>query len=288
MAGRIETAAGNADMAAAWDGDEGTHWAEHADRYEMTSMAIGEVLLDALGLGERSAVLDIGCGTGATTRAVARRVPAGTVLGVDLSSPMLAVGRRRAEAAGLANVSFEQADAQVYRFPAAAFDIAISNFGAMFFSDPVAAFTNIRGALRPGGSLALLAWREIERNEWINEIRAALAAGRDLPSPPPGVQGPFSLADQEIATERLAAAGYSGIKFRAVDEPVYLGNDADDAWPFISTSGIAKGLTEDLDEAARAQAFANLRRSLEAHETAAGVRYASSAWLITARNGEPS
>jgi hypothetical protein len=158
----------------------------------------------------------------------------------------------------------------------------------MFFADPVAAFANIRRGLRSEGTLALLAWREIERNEWISEIRGALAAGRDLPTPPAGAQGPFSLADRDITTERLAAAGFTGIELTPVDETVYLGKDADDAWPFISTSGIARGLTEDLDEAARADALANLRRSLEAHETADGVRYAASAWLVTARNGERS
>lgn len=279
----IETAAGNADMAAAWDGDEGDHWADHADRYAAAVLAMERVLLDAVDLDERSAVLDVGCGAGATTLELGRRASSGAALGLDLSSRMLALGRARAAAAGLDHVRFEQGDAQIYPFADASFDVAVSSFGAMFFADPVDAFANIRRALRPGGSIAFLVWRDLDRNEWVSEVRTALAAGRDLPTPPPGAQGPFSLADRAITTERLTAAGFADVDLAPVDETMYLGKDTDDAWRFVSTFGMTRGLTHGLDDATQQAALDALRRSLEAHETPDGVRYRAAAWLVTAR-----
>jgi SAM-dependent methyltransferase len=269
-------------MAAAWDGPEGDHWAAHADRYEATGVAFDEKLMAALDIHQRSAVLDVGCGTGAMTLQIGRLASEGAVLGVDLSSQMLAIARARAAEQGLERVEFEQADAQVHRFEPASFDLVVSNCGAMFFADPVAAFSNLLRALRPHGSIALLVWRDLVRNEWVSAFREALAAGRDLPVPPPGGQGPFSMADRAIATERLEAAGFTNLRFESIDEPVYFGRDVDDAYAFVSTFGIARGLTASLDDVTRGSAFEQLRRSLAAHETDAGVQYAGSAWLITA------
>jgi SAM-dependent methyltransferase len=227
----VTTAAGNADMAAAWDGSEGDHWSDHAGHYESSAAGFGQALLDAVAVDDRSAVLDVGCGTGATTLACGRIARAGAVLGVDLSSRMLDRARAAAADEGLEHVRFEQADAQVFPFDAAAFDVAVSSFGAMFFADPVAAFSNIRRALRPRASMTLMAWRDLGRNEWVMAFRDALAAGRDLPTPPPGAQGPFSLADRDITTERLTAAGFADVGFASLDETMYFGRDVDDAWP---------------------------------------------------------
>lgn len=267
-----------------WDGPEGAHWAEHADRYEAISVPYRQAMLEALSLTKQSLVLDIGCGTGVSTIEAGRIASAGAVLGVDLSSQMLERGRSRAADEGLSHVRFDQADAQTHPFDPATYDIAMSLFGAMFFADPVSAFTNIGRALRPGGSFTLLAWRDLERNEWVNAVRTALAAGRDLPIPPPGVCGPFSMADQGIAGERLEAAGYRDIDFSSVDRDIRFGRDADDAYSFVSTFGITRGLTADLDPATRTAALEQLGRVLKDHETANGVLLRGSAWLITATN----
>jgi SAM-dependent methyltransferase len=275
----------NAEMLALWDGPEGDHWADNAERYEATNATYGRTLLAALDLGAHSTVLDIGCGTGVMSIEAGRIAAKGSVLGVDLSSRMLERARSVAAAEGLDHVRFEQADAQVHPFVESAYDVATSSFGGMFFADPVAAFANIRRGLRPGGSLAMLAWRDLLENAWLVEIRSALAAGRDLPTPPPGVQGPFSLADPDIARGRLEAAGYRKVRFSAVDEPMCFGRDADDAYLFLATFGITRGLTHDLDEDTRTAALAALRKVLEANETPDGVLLASSAWLIEATNG---
>lgn len=275
----------NAEMAAAWDGDEGAHWAAHADRYEAASRGYWDALVGVLAIRPHHTIVDIGCGTGRSTRDLARMVPSGSVLGVDLSAKMLERARAVADAEGLANVTFEQVDAQVHPFPAAAFDLAISAFGAMFFADPTAAFTNIRRALRPDGGLALLAWGELADNEWVAAIRKALSAGRDLPLPAPGAPGPFSMADPDRTARVLSEAGFVDLQFAEINEPIRLGEDADDAFSFASTFGITRGLTHDLDDAARAAALAALHATFVAHETDGGVLFRGSAWLVTARAG---
>ena len=141
----------NVEMAAIWDGEEGDEWTENADRYDATDRWIARRFEAEVPIEPTDRILDIGCGTGKSTRDAARRAWSGSVLGVDLSSRMLDDARRRSEHDGLHNVEFLLADAQVHPFEPNAYDLAISVFGAMFFADPVAAFSNIRRSLRPGG-----------------------------------------------------------------------------------------------------------------------------------------
>ena len=272
----------NTDQAAAWNGHEGEHWTEYADRYDRTGRRTWQRFLDAGLISSHDVVLDIGCGTGHATRDAARIASQGSVVGVDLSAVMLDHARKQSTADGLTNVTYVQGDAQVYPFDAQAFDIAISSFGVMFFGDPVAAFTNIGNAIRPGGRLALLAWRELARNEWLMALREALAVGRQLPMPPPDAPTPFALADPERVRGILDAAGFDGVGFEPIDEPIEFGSDADDALGFMRNIGIVEGLTHDLDAAAREQALDALRETVVAHESADGVLFGSSAWLITA------
>ena len=273
----------NVEMAKAWDGEEGDQWTQHADRFEATGVFIWERFLKDVPIAASDRVLDIGCGTGESTRDAARLAPQGRVLGVDLSSKMLAFARERCAAEGLTNVEFLQADAQVHPFEPERFDLAISSFGVMFFNDPVAAFANIGRALRPDGRLAMLTWQSLEKNEWLTAIRGALAMGRDLPAPPMGAPGPFGLADADHVRGVLTSAGFEAVELDPVEEQVPIGSDADDAWAFLSIMGIVKGLTEGLDDETRERALENLRQTVKAHETPEGVLFGSAAWLVTAR-----
>jgi SAM-dependent methyltransferase len=277
----IETA--NPEQAAAWNGHEGEHWAQHADRFESIGSTIWQRVLDSAPVRRTDRVLDIGCGTGKSTRDLARVADGGSVLGVDLSAPMLAVARTRTAATGLTNVSYVQADAQIHPFATQVFDVAVSCFGAMFFADPVAAFTNIAGGLRSNATIVLLAWRELGRNEWITAVRDALAMGRDLPTPPADAPTPFALAHPPRVRTILTTAGFDEVAFEPIDEPLVFGRDADDAYGFLQTMGIVGWLTHDLDPDARARALEQLRSTVEAHEQPGGVMFGSSAWLITAR-----
>jgi SAM-dependent methyltransferase len=273
----------NVEMATAWDGDEGEQWTEYADQYDAVAEPHLRRLMDAARIAAGDRVLDIGCGTGESTRRAARETASGSALGVDLSGRMLTRAEERGRAEGLTNVAFLQADVQVHRFDERTFDVVISRFGAMFFNEPVAAFRNIAKAMRPGGGLALLTWQELAKNEWLTSFRGALAAGRTLPVPPAGTPGPFGLAEPEGVRHILAEAGFHDVDLVALDEAVRFGSDTDDAWPFVASMGIVRGLTEGLDADARTKALERLRRVLVAHESAAGVVFASAAWLVTAR-----
>jgi SAM-dependent methyltransferase len=273
----------NVEQAAAWDGPEGDHWTEHAERYDRTIKRHRARLLDAGMITTSADVLDIGCGTGALTREAARQASTGSVLGMDLSAKMLARARELSSAQGLTNVRFTQADAQVHPFTDGSVDTVISSFGTLFFRDPGAAFANIARALRPGGRICMLAWRELARNDWLIAIRTALAAGRTLPEPPRDAPGPFGLADANRVRELLAGAGFDDIHFEPIDEAIDWGTDTDDACNFLRVYGPVKGLIENLDDSTKAAAFDQLRATVAVHETDYGVLFGSSAWLITAQ-----
>ena len=279
-----ELAIANVEMFKAWDGEEGERWARDADLYDRSSVLVWEAFLATGPVAAGEGVLDVGCGNGKSTRDVARLAAPGQVLGVDLSSQMLAVARQRSAAEGLTNVRFEQADAQVHPFAPAAFDVAISSFGAMFFADPVAAFANIGGALRPGGRLAMLSWRSLSENEWLGALRDALALGRQLGEPPASMPGPFGLADPDHVRGVLAAAGFEAVEITPFDQPMVLGADGDEAFDFVRRMGIVKGLTHDLGEDDRQRALDAVHERLVAAAGPDGVRFSAAAWLTTARH----
>ena len=276
------TTIANVEMARAWDGAEGDDWTEHASRYEGSGRWIWARLEQDVPVAPTDDVLDVGCGTGKSTLATARRAVDGSVLGVDLSSRMLAYARARAAADGLTNVTFLHADAQVEPFTPASRDLVISSYGAMFFADAAAAFANFGAALRPGGGLAVLTWRRFEENEWVSTIRRIAAQDRDLPNPPAGMPGPFGLADRDQVAAMLEATDYRDIDIAPRDEPMFLGADADAAWEFVRGLGIVTGLTADLDDASRAKVFAQLRAMIDGHSGPDGVAMGAASWLITA------
>jgi SAM-dependent methyltransferase len=279
MTNAFEVAPSNEAQRAAWDGDEGAYWAEHPDHFDRSIAAYHERLLAAAAIRSDDRVLDVGCGTGQTTRDAARAASKGTALGVDLSSRMLDEARRRAAGAGIANATFEQADAQVHPFDPHSFDVVISRTAAMFFGDLVAAFTNLGRALVPGGRLAMVVWQPLAVNEWIREISTALAAGRDLPAPPPDA-GPFALSRPERVREVLSSAGYADVELAGTEASMWFGHDVDDAHRFVL--GLMGWMLEGLDDAGRARAGDDLRATMASHETADGVVFGSGAWTITA------
>lgn len=273
----------NAEALSAWDGYDGGYWAEQEDVFDRSLQHYRDAFRAAAGLRRGEDVLDIGCGNGQTTREAARLVAPGRVLGVDLSTRMLERARRHADEAGLENVDLVRADAQVHPFEPGSFDVAISRTGTMFFGDPVAAFANIGRALRPGGRLALLVWQGVDDNEWFRELRRCLAAGRDLPLPPPYAPGPFSMADADRGRAVLAAAGFSDVRHDGVAAPMWFGPTVEQAHRFLAEMGFSRYLLRGLDDDVRARALEDLHSSLAAHLTDEGVVYDSAVWLVTAR-----
>ena len=242
-----------------------------------------EVLRRACGVQPREQVLDIGCGSGQTTCEVARMARAGGALGVDISASAIERARELARARGVRNVTFECADAQVHRFPQERFDLAMSRFGTMFFDEPVAAFANLRRALRPAGRLVMMVWQAHERNEWEVAIRQSLAGTEG--SAAAGTAGPdaSSLGDPPDVRKILEAAGFADVAFTDVNEPVYYGPDVAAGLDWIRGFAFTSEALGRLDPAAAARALERLREMLAAHLSSTGVWFDSRAWIVTAR-----
>lgn len=280
----------NTEQEQAWNGYEGTHWARNQDRWDAVNEGFDKMLLDAAAIGREDAVLDIGCGAGAITRLAARRAVDGRATGVDLSRPMLERARASAHAQHLGNVTFEHGDAQVHPLEGRGFDVAVSRFGVMFFADPVAAFTNIRGGLRAGGRAAFVVASDGDGdgddygNEWIQALvglRGLLPMGGFGVTGGPGM---FSLADPGRLREVLTAAGFTGIGIEHVEAQGRWGRDAEDATGFLMGSGPGRHLLAQVDEATGARARRELADILRPYEKDGAVRLRSTAWLVTAEH----
>jgi SAM-dependent methyltransferase len=278
---------GNVEQRNYWDGDAGHHWVAEADRYDAMNRRYGELAVDALSPATGEAILDVGCGNGAVTLEVARRVGAGgAVLGLDLSGPMLEVARGRAADAGFDQVRFEQGDAQVHPLPAASFDGVVSRFGVMFFNDPVAAFANLAQATKRGGRLAFACWQDLLANEWL--MVPAGAALQHVPFPElgePGAPGPFSLADPERVREVLDKAGWTGVALADAHEPMRMGSSADDVVSFLKGTDMAATLLADAPVDVVEAAWAAVCEVLEERVGPEGLVLSGKVWIVTARRG---
>lgn len=270
----------NIEQAQAWNGYEGEYWAERQDRWNAVNSGFNEPLLAAAAITDGDRVLDVGCGAGQTTRLAARMAGRGTAVGFDLSAPMLERARALAADEGLANVTFEQGDAQVHPFPDGGFDVAISRFGIMFFADPVAAFANIGRALRPGGRLVFVCMAEPRRNDWI-QVSEAMRPHVTMPDFQVGA-GMFSLADSERIDEVLTGAGLADVTSTPVEAPMSWGRDACDAADFLIGSGPARFMLSQADRATAGRAREAVVAALRAYEGPGGVVLRGAAWVVTA------
>lgn len=240
--------------------------------------------LEVLAPGPGEKILDVGCGCGDTALRIAARVaPGGSVTGLDISAAMLAVARQRAAAQGVAGVDFVEADAQTHAFAEGAYDAVFSRFGVMFFADPVAAFANLCRALRAGGRLAFLCWRDPADNPFMT---APLEAALHLfPEPPPPADplapGPFAFADPARVEGILKDAGFAAIALAPLDLPAG-GHPLDRALHLaLSVGPLSRLLREQPD--LREQAREAVRAALAAHDGPDGVRLRTATWLVSAR-----
>jgi len=269
----------------AWNGSESTHWVDHADRYDRQLAPFSDAMLEQVQLESHHSVLDVGCGCGAMTLTVARDV--GAVVGADISTPLLAIARDRARAASVENAEFVVADAQTHPFAEGFFDLVVSQFGLMFFDDPVSAFANLRRALAPGGRAVFVCWQGLEANEWVSVIGAAVAEYAALAEIGGlgGGPGMFALSDSDETTAVLEAAGYTHIEVEAISPTVLLGGGGtlDESIDFLLGTGIARGLLGLTETDARAPAIEAIRASLaERYEPGVGVELGTGAWLVSA------
>ena len=276
----------NQQQSVAWNGPESAHYVDHADCYDRQLAPVTETLLESAAIEPAHAVLDVACGSGATALVAARR--GRKVLGVDISEPLLAVAAQRARLAGLDNVEFTVADVQTHDFGAGGFDVAVSQFGLMFFDDPVRAFSNLRGALAPDGRIVFVTWQGLGSNEWLAPVVGAVARYAEVPDLGGLVNGGgmFALKDDAEITELLVSSGFGDIVVESIAPTVMIGGggSVDESVDFLLGMGIVRGLLSRLDEPQRLSAVDAVRNELEQrHHPGVGVTFGTGVWLVSAR-----
>jgi SAM-dependent methyltransferase len=276
----------NADQIAYWNGPGGQRWADRQQAQDEMLEPVAAILLDRAKPQPGERIVDVGCGCGATTRALAEKVGAsGCVLGVDISAPML---QRAGQVAPLgAPIEFQLADASVYPFKPGWFDLIASRFGVMFFAEPGASFANLRKALRPEGRLTFVCWREPRANSWLmTPLQAAYKHVPKLPEVGPEDPGPFSFASEARVHHILGEAGFSDIAMEACDLAldVAIGNGLDaaveSALQIGPTSRALEGQPADIVAAVRT----SIREAFAPFAKGQSVVLPASIWIVTAQN----
>ncbi|HSP69144.1 MAG TPA: class I SAM-dependent methyltransferase [Bryobacteraceae bacterium] len=267
-----------------WNGIDGEFWARQQDRLDRTlAPVIGPLLAFAAPRGG-SAVMDVGCGCGATTIELARAVgPSGRVIGLDISEPMLALAKVRLSQ--FANTTCILGDAAGLPLHDLGAELIVSRFGVMFFGDPVAAFANLRTGLVPGGRLRFACWRPMNENPWLQiPLHAVYEHAPRLPKPDPEEPGPFALADTARVTRILTSAGFTAPSFTPLNIhlDIAAGGTLEDALMQSSQMGPAKRALADQPEEIRAAAIESIRRALMPYASSAGVKLPAAIWLVAA------
>lgn len=265
-----------------WQAQVGRSW---ADNYRLTDRAFSgltERLLERIAERNGNSVLDIGCGAGELSLAVARQRPGAQVLGVDVSADLVAVASERGAMHG--NASFALADAARWNDPDFAPDLLVSRHGVMFFDDPPAAFANLHAAASEGARLVFSCFREAGENPWASEIAALLGVP---PSPDPTAPGPFAFADPDHVRAILTAGGWQEPHFEAVNFAYIAGKGDDpveDALALFRRIGPAAAALREMEGASRTRAEGWLRDWLEEHRSGDLVAFSAAAWIVTARH----
>lgn len=282
----IEITGPNADQIEFWNGEAANKWVDFNPIIDRMLGPLGLAAMDRAHPRPGEHVLDIGCGCGDTTLELARRIaPAGAVTGVDISAPMLALARQRTKDAA-APVSIVNADAETHDLPAAAFDVLFSRFGVMFFTNPDAAFGNLRAALKPGGRIAFVCWQAFDRNPWVGvPFQAAQPHLPTLEPPGPEDPGQFAFARPERVERILGAAGLTDIRLDAHEATLNVGEgDLDTCVALILRLGPVSRLLREAGEDAVPPVAAAVRQAVARYHTGNTLEMNSASWIVSARS----
>ena len=277
----------NADQLAFWNGAGGATWVARQAHTDITLQPVYDALFAHAAPRQGEDVLDVGCGCGASTLDFARAIgPAGTVEALDISGPMLAEANQRAGAAGITNVRCREADAATARLEE--YDLLTSVFGLMFFGNPVAAFTHLRGAARPGARMSFVCWRTLAENPWMEVPMRAVSA--HLPPRPPGdpyAPGMFAFADPKRVSQILTDAGWTQPEFTKFDcsLDIAAGHGLDEAVVQSTQIGAVNSWLRNQPADTIAAAVESLREALAPYTDGSHVRLPAAMWLVRSVSG---
>jgi SAM-dependent methyltransferase len=265
-----------------WNGTAGQAWVEAQETLDRMFAPLQDLLVEAVAAESASRVLDVGCGTGSTTLAVARLLGAnGRSTGLDISSPMIAAARARAKREG-SSASFVCADAQVHPFEPASFEMIISRFGVMFFDDPVRAFANLRRTAGASAEIRFVAWRSAAENAFMTTAeRAAAPLLPNLPTRRPDAPGQFAFADKRRVHCILEESGWLNIDIRPIDVVCTLPEI--ELVRYLTRLGPVGLILREANAQTRAQVIETVRAAFDPYVHGTEVRYTAACWMVTAR-----
>jgi SAM-dependent methyltransferase len=268
-----------------WNSDVTRRWVTEQARIDRLMAEVTEAAIAAAAPKSGEHALDIGCGTGTTVLRLSEAVgSSGRVLGIDISEQQLALARQRIAAADANHVQLALSDASTHEFTPASFDLGFSRFGVMFFADPVAAFQNIRTAMRPTGRLLLAVFRSGPENPWAT---AALGAIRHLVTPPaplgPEEPGQFSWSDPARVRRVLNGGGFRDVMLTPLDVNLRLGADAAEAAEFATFVGQGARLLHGVPDETRQAALVAFEAFFRQYEGPTGISLPGALWLVSAR-----
>lgn len=274
----------NADQIALWNDTAGRAWVETQETLDAVLLPFEEQLVAAVAKSKARRVLDVGCGTGSTTLAIARHVGKnGTAVGVDISEPMIALAKQRAEVES-SQARFIVADAQTCAFDAATFDMVVSRFGIMFFDDAVRAFANLRRATAPGGTLEVIAWRSPAENPFMTAAeRAAAPFVPEMPARKPDEPGQFAFADRSRVRSILEKSGWSNIDIQPLDVECALPKRELEL--YITRLGPLGRILPQLHQETQSRVVEAVRAAFDPYVHGDEVRFTAACWTI---GGKPA
>jgi SAM-dependent methyltransferase len=270
----------HAQQLAYWNGPAVTRWITKQEQMDAALAPAAEAAITLAGVRPGERVLDIGCGSGATSIALARLVgPTGQVTGLDVSGPMIELARKRS--VGIGNLDWLLADAAVHEIAPGSIDLLFSRFGVMFFGEPAAAFANLRRALRPGGRLVFACWRPLNENPWmLLPLQVVQTLVPPAPRPGPDEPGPFAFGEPDRVTRILTTAGFSSPRYVKFDFAMVLGTSLDEAADQATTIGAASRALQDQPQAVIDAARVAVRAALVPHFESGRVALPGAIWLV--------
>jgi SAM-dependent methyltransferase len=270
-----------------WNEQAGPKWVRLQELLDLQLADLGLFVIERAAPVPGERVLDIGCGCGGSSLELAARVaPKGSVLGVDISEPMLARAQQRARHDAVENLRFERGDAQVTRFEAGSFDLLHSRFGIMFFEDPPAAFANMRQALAPGGRLTFVCWQPLSENPWMRIPMAAALPHIELPPiPAPDAPGPFAFGDDSRVWQILDKAGFRDIEIESHERSLSVGGtkSLEHSVDFILEMGPTAAAVRAAEPELRERLRATVIEAVAPYHGEAGLSMESRSWIVSAQ-----
>lgn len=275
-----------ADQMTLWNGSAGRAWIDLQDVLDQLFKPFEALLVETVSAAQPARVLDVGCGTGATTLAMARQLgAAGSCTGIDISTPMLAVARARAEQEHV-SATFIAANAETHAFEPASFDLIVSRFGVMFFDDPIRAFVNLHHAARDQAALRLIVWRAADENPFMTTAeRAAAPLLSNIPARRADGPGQFAFAERHRVSSILESSGWSGIDLQPLDVPCAFPESA--LVDYLTRLGPVGMILQGADEHTRARITKTVRAAFDPYVFGDEVRFTAACWMIDARARHP-